>query len=104
MFITWGYRGGDPGNYPGDTFTAMRRRVVEGYPEVRAELSAPVAPVGLAWEEALRRERGLDLWAGDGEHPNTAGSLQSPDGAESDSNRGRPGCDLAGLWAVIRLD
>lgn len=74
FFMTWGYRDGDPGNYPGDTFTAMQRRLVEGYSELGAELSAPVAPVGLAWREALRREPGLDLWAGDGEHPNTAGS------------------------------
>jgi hypothetical protein len=74
LFMTWGYRGGDPRNYPGDTFTAMQRRLVEGYSELGAELSAPVAPVGLAWKEALQREPGLDLWDGDGEHPNTAGS------------------------------
>ena len=74
LFMTWGYRDGDPGNYPGDTFAAMQRRLVEGYSELGAELSAPVAPVGVAWKEALRREPGVDLWAGDGEHPNTAGS------------------------------
>jgi hypothetical protein len=74
FFMTWGYRDGDPGNYPGDTYTAMQLRLVEGYSELGAELSAPVAPVGLAWKEALKREPGLDLWAGDGEHPNMAGS------------------------------
>jgi hypothetical protein len=74
LFMTWGYREGDPGNYPGDTFTAMQLRLAEGYSELGAELSAPVAPVGLAWEEALRREPALDLWDWDGEHPNAAGS------------------------------
>lgn len=74
LFMTWGYRDGDPGNYPGDTFAAMERRLAEGYSELGADLSAPVAPVGLAWEEALQREPALDLWDGDGEHPNAAGS------------------------------
>jgi hypothetical protein len=74
LFMTWGYREGDPGNYPGDTFTAMQLRLAEGYSELGAELSAPVAPVGLAWAEALQRQPALDLWDGDGEHPNAAGS------------------------------
>jgi lysophospholipase L1-like esterase len=73
--MTWGYREGDPGNYPGDTFTAMQLRLAEGYSELGTELSAPVAPVGLAWAEALQREPALDLWDGDGEHPNAAGVI-----------------------------
>jgi hypothetical protein len=74
LFMTWGYRDGDPRNYPGDTFTAMQLRLVEGYSDLGAELPAPVAPVGLAWREALHREPRLELWAGDGEHPSMAGS------------------------------
>jgi hypothetical protein len=33
-----------------------------------------VAPVGLAWAQALQREPGLELWAGDGKHPSKLGS------------------------------
>jgi len=38
------------------------------------ELGAQVAPAGLAWGEALRRDPSLDLWAGDGQHPARLGS------------------------------
>jgi hypothetical protein len=37
-------------------------------------LLAPVAPVGLAWAEALRRQPALDLWSHDGHHPGAPGS------------------------------
>lgn len=74
LFMTWGYKEGDPRNYPGDSFTAMQRRLAEGYSDLGKELAATVAPVGLAWEEALQREPRLDLWDSDGKHPNPAGS------------------------------
>jgi hypothetical protein len=74
LFMTWGYKEGDRRNYSGDTFTAMQRRLAEGYADLGAELSAPVALVGLAWQEALQRKPTLDLWDGDGKHPNLAGS------------------------------
>lgn len=75
LFMTWGYKNGDEGNLPGDTFDAMQARLAQGYAKLGAQLNAPVAPVGLAWAEALRREPGLDLWARDGEHPNASGSF-----------------------------
>ena len=74
LFMTWGYKKGDSRNFPGDTFEAMQGRLQEGYADLGAELFAPVVPVGLAWAEALRRQPGLDLWAGDGRHPNASGS------------------------------
>jgi hypothetical protein len=74
LFMTWGYKEGDRRNYPGDTFTAMQLRLTEGYRDLGAELSVPVAPVGLAWEEAVQRKPGLDLWDDDGRHPDPAGS------------------------------
>jgi hypothetical protein len=74
LFMTWGYKEGDRRNYPGDSFTAMQRRLAEGYRDLGAALAAAVAPVGLAWEEALQREPGLELWDSDGKHPNLAGS------------------------------
>jgi len=74
LFMTWGYRSGDGGNASGDTYGAMQSRLAQGYYELGDELSAAVAPVGLAWSEALVREPGIDLWASDGRHPNRAGS------------------------------
>jgi hypothetical protein len=74
LFMTWGYRLGDRRNRAADSFEAMQARLEQGYDDLGRRLSAPVAPVGAAWREALRRRPGIDLWAGDGRHPNRAGS------------------------------
>jgi uncharacterized protein DUF4886 len=74
VFTTWAYEDGDRRNVPGDTFAAMQARLEQGYADLAATLSTPVAPVGRAWAEALRREPGIDLWAGDGRHPSRLGS------------------------------
>lgn len=74
LFMTWGYRQGDRDNVPSDTYSAMQARLQQGYDGLGAKLYAPVAPVGLAWQEALRRRPGLPLWADDGRHPSLLGS------------------------------
>jgi uncharacterized protein DUF4886 len=74
LFMTWGYKDGDRWNWRGDNYDAMQLRLAEGYGELARELSAELAPVGLAWREALRRDPGIDLWAEDGKHPSLAGS------------------------------
>jgi hypothetical protein len=74
LFMTWGYEDGDQENVPEDTFTAMQARLAEGYSDLAAEMSVPVAPVGLAWAEALRRDPELELWESDGKHPSRLGS------------------------------
>jgi uncharacterized protein DUF4886 len=74
LFMTWGYKDGDRWNWRGDYYEAMQERLAEGYSELAGELSAEIAPVGLAWVEALRRQPGIDLWADDGKHPSRAGS------------------------------
>jgi hypothetical protein len=73
LFMTWGYRDGAPAGH-GETFEAMQAQIAAGYVDLGAELSATVAPVGLAWLEALRRRPGLDLWVDDGRHPSLSGS------------------------------
>jgi hypothetical protein len=72
--MTWGYVRGDRWHEPHDTYAAMQARLDSGYSKLGAELGAQVAPAGLAWAEALRREPRLDLWAGDGKHPGRLGS------------------------------
>ena len=74
LFMTWGYEKGDRENVPEDTFTAMQARLAEGYSDQAAKLSVPVAPVGVAWAEALRRDPELELWEDDGKHPSRLGS------------------------------
>jgi hypothetical protein len=74
LFMTWGYRGGDDGNVPGDTYTAMQQRVAYNYRDLGEELGARVAPVGIAWALALQRRPGIDLWRRDGVHPSKRGS------------------------------
>lgn len=56
-----------------DHFGEAQRWLKEGYVGLSDEISAPIVEVGAAWEEALRR-RPIDLWAGDGRHPNLRGS------------------------------
>jgi hypothetical protein len=74
LFMTWGYRDGDRATVADDTYEDMQGRLATAYSELGTKLSATVAPVGLAWAEALRREPTLRLWAGDGRHPSRLGS------------------------------
>ena len=74
LFLTWGYRTGDRHNVAHDTFAAMQQRLVDGYTTAARELRLQIAPVGLAWAEALRRRPQLELWADDGRHPSREGS------------------------------
>jgi hypothetical protein len=74
LFLTWGYRTGDRGNQPGDTYALMQERLLDGYSEAAAVSGVSIAPVGRAWEEALARRPQLGLWAGDGRHPSRMGS------------------------------
>jgi hypothetical protein len=74
LFMTWGWEHGDSANYDDDSYAAMQSRLADSYRAAGAQLPAHVAPVGLAWAEALRRDPGLDLWARDGFHPSRLGS------------------------------
>jgi hypothetical protein len=74
LFMTWGYEDGAPIDAPGEDFAAMQARLAEGYSNLAADLSAAVAPVGLAWAEAQQRAPEIRLWASDGRHPSLSGS------------------------------
>lgn len=74
LFMTWSYRNGDRPAYPSDTYWTMQTRLIQGYGELRTRLGAAVAPVGMAWRDAVTERPGVDLWAADGRHPNRAGS------------------------------
>jgi hypothetical protein len=71
LFLTWGYRDGDGDD---DSYAAMRSRLNRSYYKVASSIHAYIAPVGLAWQAALARRPGVDLWSDDGLHPSSAGS------------------------------
>jgi hypothetical protein len=73
LFMTWSFRDGAP-DVPGENFEAMHARLAWGYTYLARDLSAALAPVGLAWAEARRRRPEVDLWASDGRHASLAGS------------------------------
>ncbi len=72
LFATWGDRNG--GAFPGESYAAMQDRIDETYREVAGEIASPIAPVGMAWAEALRRRPTIDLWQADDHHPSLLGS------------------------------
>jgi hypothetical protein len=74
LFMSWGYLRGDDRNSPSDTYAAMQERLARASLELGRLLDVDVAPVGLAWAEAIRRRPSVKLWADDGRHPSKLGS------------------------------
>jgi hypothetical protein len=73
FFMTWGRRDGLAGEGFED-FAAMQAQLAVGYQTIADELGALVAPVGIAWQNALLRDPELVLWQSDNSHPNRRGS------------------------------
>lgn len=73
FYMTWGYRDGSPEVGYKD-FDAMQAQLYSGYMGIADELEAMVAPVGVAWQNGMAQDPQLDLWQGDGLHPNREGS------------------------------
>ena len=73
LFESWGYEDGD-GDVDDDSYEAMQARVVSNYLAVGSRLSSLIAPVGVAWQETVRRRPAIELWNDDGIHPSRAGS------------------------------
>lgn len=72
LFMTWGYKHGYGRE---NTYGTMQAALAEGYDDLGRRLHASVAPVGLAWAQALRARPDLSLWEGDGRHPTKLGSF-----------------------------
>lgn len=71
VFETWGYRHGFD---RGDSYPRMQGRLLDGAADLAQRLGMKMAPVGNAWYAAYVERPGLNLWDGDGRHPNEAGS------------------------------
>lgn len=74
LTMTAARREGDPANRPGDSYEAMQERSREAHMTVARQISARVAPVGLAWRALHRQRPELPLWVADGSHASMHGS------------------------------
>ena len=73
FFVTWAHRDGWPENGV-NGYVAMQNAVDDSYLSIARELHVPVAPVGIAWSQALVDPAPPDLWVGDGSHPTMSGT------------------------------
>jgi hypothetical protein len=73
LFLTWAHATGWP-EQGLPTYARMQSAIDVGYLNIAHELNAPIAPVGIAWWEAVRSRPPLELWAEDGSHPTVAGT------------------------------
>ena len=73
LLLTWGRRTGlRELGFP--DFRTMQEQLTSGYLAIADELRERVAPAGVAWEAAVTRDPGLELWQPDGSHPTRLGS------------------------------
>jgi Domain of unknown function (DUF4886) len=80
FFMTWGREYGGKqvinghGSPPFSDYFEMQEALRAAYVGISDELSAQVAPVGMAWQCALTLNSPVDLWTGDHSHPTYQGS------------------------------
>jgi len=76
LFMTWGHRYGFP-DAGFENFDEMQAQIYSGYTDIAAELGIMVAPVGIAWQNGIKKDPQLNLWHMDGIHPSREGSYLS---------------------------
>jgi len=78
FFMTWGRKYGDTQNcqfwQPVCTYEGMQVELRRSYLNMAQQNQAIVAPVGIAWWEAMRRDSLLELYSGDFSHPEVTGT------------------------------
>ena len=77
-FMTWGRKNGDQQNCaafpPVCTYLGMQNRLRASYIEMAQQNNAEVSPVGVSWKTVRAADTLLNLYSGDGSHPNMNGS------------------------------
>lgn len=73
FFLTWAHRAGWQENGM-PNYASMQQNINAGYMSIAHELDTMVAPVGVAWSEALRQNPQAPLWQADGSHPAAQGT------------------------------
>ncbi len=80
FYMTWGRKYGDKQNCPAwppvCTFAGMQERLMTGYYSMAEQNSATLAPVGLAWKEAMDNDPDslINLFSSDNSHPSMSGT------------------------------
>lgn len=74
FYMTWGRENGDPQWAPISTFAGMNGRLRNAYLRFADSVSGSVSPVGSAWAYVRENHPTIDLYTGDGSHPNVNGS------------------------------
>lgn len=78
FYMTWGRKLGDSQNCavwpPVCTYEGMQVELRRSYLNMAQQNNAIVAPVGIAWWEAMRRDSTIELFDNDGSHPSMEGS------------------------------
>lgn len=83
FYMTWGRRLGGQQcinghcSAPFADYDEMQDSLTAAYLALGAELDAPVAPAGLAWQLVRSERPWVDLWDPDNSHPNATGSYLS---------------------------
>ena len=73
FFLTWAHRDGWQENGM-PNYTSMQQNINAGYMSIVHELDTLVAPVGVAWAEAIQQNPQASLWQEDGSHPTIQGT------------------------------
>lgn len=69
LFLTWGKK-----NTSGLPDSEEQKALLETYLKLARQEKAAVSPVGIAWENCLKRHPGIALYQEDGRHPTEQGS------------------------------
>lgn len=73
FFLTWAHQTG----WPEEgmlSYESMQIQINDGYLGIARELNTKLAPVGVAWSDALRQNPQVNLWQEDGSHPSLQGT------------------------------
>lgn len=73
LFMTWGHQDGSVAAGVGG-YSAESALIETAYVKIGGELEIAIAPVGVAWWNAMQNEPGLTLWVDDGNHATVEGS------------------------------
>ena len=78
LFLSWGRKEGhsifQPPGYYGSNYQEMQNNLTKNYSQLAELLNAEIAPVGEAWRRIVSEHPEIELYTGDGSHPNIAGT------------------------------
>lgn len=78
FYMTWGRKSGDASfcdeHPPVCTYEGMQGELRNAYLDMTIENDARVAPVGMGWKTVIDDDPSIELYSGDGSHPNINGS------------------------------